>query len=55
VRSSGAHCLLAQVLEGEKRGKEAIWEWKLCQEMGSVTTPDEDTWLHLAKSKLKNN
>jgi hypothetical protein len=53
VRSSGAHCLLAQVLEGQKSGKEAIGEWKLCQKMGSVTDSDEDTWLHLAAQKIK--
>ena len=46
-----AHCLLAQVMERQRQS--AIGEWKKCQELGSVTNPDEDALLYQANQKLK--
>lgn len=57
VRNPGAaHCLLAQVLERQKK-PEALLQWKLCSNPGSVTNPEDpemDTWFYLAQQKLKN-
>ena len=39
-----AHCLLAHTMERQK--KLAITEWKKCQELGSMTSPDEDALLY---------
>jgi Tfp pilus assembly protein PilF len=51
VKPSAAQCLLAQVLEKQKQVATA--EWKKCQELGTVTEPDEDAWLYQAQQKLK--
>ncbi len=47
-----AHCLLAQVLERQKKPS-AIQQWQQCCQLGSTLNPDEDTWLHLAQKKLQ--
>ncbi|WP_414589959.1 tetratricopeptide repeat protein [Scytonema sp. PCC 10023] len=47
-----AHCLLAQVLEKQKQST-AIKQWRKCADLGSILNPDEDTWLHLARGKLR--
>lgn len=54
------HCLLAQVLEKLEEQKKSTAlkpktkeQWKKCAQLGSVTNPDEETWLHLAKKKLQ--
>ena len=47
-----AHCLLAQVLERQKKPG-AIQQWQQCCWLGSTLNPDEDTWLHLAQKKLQ--
>jgi len=46
-----SYCLLAQVLDRQKRP--AIAEWKKCRELGSTLNPDEDTWLNLSYQKLQ--
>jgi tetratricopeptide (TPR) repeat protein len=50
VNPSSAHCLLAQVLERQKQP--AREQWTKCQQLGSVTNPDEDPWLYEAQKKL---
>lgn len=55
TNSGAAHCLLAQVLEKQKQPKSsqtALSEWEKCARLGSVTNPDEDEWLHLARQKV---
>ena len=47
-----AHCLLAQVLQRQKKPS-AIQQWQQCCQLGSTLNPDEDTWLHLAQKKLQ--
>ncbi|NEO36900.1 MAG: tetratricopeptide repeat protein [Moorea sp. SIOASIH] len=49
---SSAHCLLAQVLQRQKKPG-AIQQWQQCCWLGSTLNPDEDTWLHLAHKKLQ--
>jgi tetratricopeptide (TPR) repeat protein len=46
-----SYCLLAQVLDRQKRS--AIAEWQKCNELGSTLNPDEDTWLNLSYQKLQ--
>jgi tetratricopeptide (TPR) repeat protein len=46
-----SYCLLAQVLDRQKRP--AIAEWQKCNELGSTLNPDEDTWLNLSYQKLQ--
>ena len=49
-----AHCLLAQVLEKQKESSQkALSQWQKCIDLGSITNPDEDEWLHLARQKLR--
>jgi tetratricopeptide (TPR) repeat protein len=48
---AAAHCLLAQVLERQKQT--AITQWQKCAELGSISNPDEYTWLHIANSKIQ--
>jgi tetratricopeptide (TPR) repeat protein len=50
VNPSSAHCLLAQVLERQKQPAQE--QWRKCQQLGSVTNPDEDSWLYEAQQKL---
>ncbi|NEQ79081.1 MAG: tetratricopeptide repeat protein [Moorea sp. SIO2I5] len=47
-----AHCLLAQVLERQKKPG-AIQQWQQCCQLASTLNPDEDTWLNLAHKNLK--
>ncbi|MEM8719519.1 MAG: tetratricopeptide repeat protein [Cyanobacteria bacterium P01_G01_bin.39] len=46
-----AHCLMAQALE--KQEKSAITEWEQCLQKAKSTIPEEDSWLHLARTKLQ--
>ncbi|NEO43599.1 MAG: tetratricopeptide repeat protein [Moorea sp. SIO4A3] len=46
-----AHCLLAQVLQRQKKPG-AIQQWQQCCQLASTLNPDEDTWLHLAHKNL---
>lgn len=48
-----AHCLLAQVLDKQKRHKEALQEWESCLRYASSSLPDEDEWIWQAKQRLK--
>ncbi|NEQ81722.1 MAG: tetratricopeptide repeat protein [Moorea sp. SIO2I5] len=53
LRNQGsAHCLLAQVLQRQKKPG-AIQQWQQCCQLGSTLNPDEDTWLNLAHKTLK--
>lgn len=48
-----AHCLMAQVLEQQKKSSsKALSQWQKCAELGFVTNPDEDEWLDIARQKL---
>jgi Tfp pilus assembly protein PilF len=52
IRNKGsAHCLLAQVIEEQK--KLAIEEWQQCCQKANLTIPEEDTWSYLARTKLQ--
>lgn len=53
VNPSAAYCLLAQVLDKQKQS--AKKQWRKCQELGSVSNPDEDPWLYQAQQKLKTS
>ncbi|NEO52824.1 MAG: tetratricopeptide repeat protein [Okeania sp. SIO3B5] len=49
-----AHCLLAQLLEGQQEKQaEAVEQWQQCCKFGSVSNPDETQWLISAHKKLK--
>ena len=48
-----AHCLLAQVLDKQKKDKEALQEWESCLRYASSSLPDEDEWIWQAKQRLK--
>lgn len=47
-----AHCLLAQVLDKQKKST-SLLEWKKCSDLSSRLNIDEYMWLHLANKKLK--
>ena len=49
---ASAHCLLAQVLEGQG-DESAIDSWQQCYRLGNSTNPDEDAWMFQACQKLK--
>lgn len=46
-----AHCLMAQVMEAQK--KPAIAQWEACLSFASVRNLDEDGWIGMAKQRLK--
>ncbi|MBD2001429.1 tetratricopeptide repeat protein [Leptolyngbya sp. FACHB-541] len=46
-----AHCLLAQVLEAQRRAG-SLLEWERCRQYASVLQPEEDAWLTQAKARL---
>jgi tetratricopeptide (TPR) repeat protein len=47
-----AHCLLAQVLEGQGDTVAAREEWEICLKFADSLRPDEDTWIGLARQRL---
>ncbi|WP_190553342.1 hypothetical protein [Trichocoleus sp. FACHB-591] len=47
-----AYCLMAQVLERRQQASARNY-WKKCLELGALTNPDEDSWMHLAQKKLQ--
>lgn len=47
-----AHCLLAQVLDAQKRPTEARAEWETCQ--SKVSRPEDDLWAGMANKALSN-
>lgn len=58
IKNTGAvHCLLAQVLENQPKTQtpaKALQQWQKCAQLGSTLNPDEDTWLHIARQKIRN-
>ena len=46
-----AHCVLAQALDKQDKPS-ALEEYKICCQQGNRLNSDEDTWLHLAHTKL---
>lgn len=50
-----AHCLLAQVYEGQSKLIDAKTEWENCLRYASERNPDEDVWLALARNFLERN
>ncbi|WP_017656064.1 tetratricopeptide repeat protein [Fortiea contorta] len=49
-----AHCLLAQVLDEQKKNPEqANQMWELCVGKGNQTKPDEDMWIGVARQRLQ--
>ncbi|NES99565.1 MAG: tetratricopeptide repeat protein [Sphaerospermopsis sp. SIO1G1] len=58
IKNPGAvHCLLAQVLENQpttQKPAKALQQWQKCAQLGSTLNPDEDTWLHIARQKIRN-
>ena len=50
-----AHCLLAQVLQGQEATTRALMdEWKNCLRYASSYNPDEDAWIGLARQRLES-
>ena len=50
---ASAHCLLAQVLDRQRREPDALAHWQACYEQGNPQKVlEEDTWLHLARQRL---
>lgn len=48
-----AHCLFAQVYEGQAKLKDAKNEWENCLRYASERNPDEDAWIALARGFLE--
>ncbi|WP_228049752.1 tetratricopeptide repeat protein [Tychonema sp. LEGE 06208] len=47
------YCLKAQVLEGMKKTKEALPQWKICLKYADSQEFDEDIWIGMARQRLK--
>lgn len=47
-----SHCLLAQVLEAQGDKKEALSEWKICNQNANITIPEQDEWAAIAQQRL---
>lgn len=47
------YCLKAQVLEGMKKTKEALPQWKTCLKYADSQEFDEDIWIGMARQRLK--
>ena len=52
-KPTAAYCLKAQVLEGMKKTKEALPEWKSCLKYADSQDFDEDIWIGIARKRLK--
>ena len=48
-----SYCLKAQVLEGMKKPKEALPQWKICLKYADSQDFDEDIWIGIARQRLK--
>ena len=48
-----SYCLKAQVLEGMKKTKEALPQWKTCLKYADSQDFDEDIWIGIARQRLK--
>lgn len=46
------HCLLAQVMEAQKRQQAALAEWERCNKNANSFNPDEDGWVITAQKRL---
>jgi len=46
------HCLLAQLLEAQKDAKEALAQWKICNQNANITIPEQDEWAAIAQKRL---
>ncbi|WP_035140503.1 tetratricopeptide repeat protein [Fischerella sp. PCC 9605] len=54
IQNTGAaHCLLAQVLEKQKKST-AIEQWQKCNQLASNFNYDEENWLYIAQNKIQN-
>ena len=51
--TAGTYCLKAQVLEGMKKTKEALPQWKSCLKYADSQEFDEDIWIGMARQRLK--
>jgi tetratricopeptide (TPR) repeat protein len=51
-RRVSAHCLLAQVLEGQGKKQTALAEWEICRQYADKSKPDEDLWYPMAQKRL---
>lgn len=51
---ASAHCLLAQVLEGQGDVKAALAEWKICLKYAKPQKPDEDIWIDMGHRRLQS-
>lgn len=49
---ASAHCLLAQVLEGQENMNGALVEWENCLKYANERNPDEDVWIEMARERL---
>ncbi len=47
------YCLKAQALEGMKKTKEALPQWKICLKYADSQEFDEDIWIGMARQRLK--
>ncbi|PSB27388.1 hypothetical protein C7B69_10955 [filamentous cyanobacterium Phorm 46] len=47
------YCLKAQVLEGMKKTKEALPQWKSCLKYADSQDFDQDIWIGIARQRLK--
>jgi tRNA A-37 threonylcarbamoyl transferase component Bud32/lipoprotein NlpI len=50
---AAAHCLLAQVLEGQNKPETALKEWEACVAYAPGDVDVEASWLSVAQTKLK--
>ena len=51
--TAGTYCLKAQVLEGMKKTKESLPQWKNCVKYADSQEFDEDIWIGMARQRLK--
>jgi len=50
---AAAHCLLAQVLDGQGETKQAALEWEKCLKYADSRRGEEDLWIHMARQHMK--
>ncbi|MBL1202431.1 MAG: tetratricopeptide repeat protein [Nostoc sp. GBBB01] len=46
------HCLLAQVMEAQGDKKQALGEWRSCNQYANITIPEQDEWVVMAGKRL---
>ena len=52
-KGGAAHCLLAQILEGQGAKKSALLAWGNCNKWASPNRPEEDEWINIARKRLE--